>query len=114
MITKRGYYGIFAALLALTAVTVGASRVDLGMLNMPVALAIAGAKAALVVLFFMHVRYESRLVGVFAAAGLFWLGILVALTFSDYLTRTAVTGYPSAVDATLLDHNRHATGGTPP
>jgi cytochrome c oxidase subunit IV len=48
---------------------------------------IAFAKASLVALIFMHLRYSRRLMRVVAAAGLFWLGILIALTMSDYLTR---------------------------
>jgi cytochrome c oxidase subunit 4 len=53
-----------------------------------VALVIAAVKALLVILFFMHVRYESqKMAWVFVIAGFFWLGILLALTMTDYLTR---------------------------
>ena len=81
------YLMIFAALLVLTATTCWISFLDLGRLNAVVALAIAGIKATLVVLFFMHVKYSSRLTKVFVVSGLFWLGIMLALTMADYLTR---------------------------
>lgn len=82
------YIMIFAALLVGTGLTVFAAFVDFPwQFNTIVALTIAVTKATLVVLYFMHVRYSSRLVWVIVAAALFWMGILFALTFSDYLTR---------------------------
>ena len=81
------YYQIFAALLLLLALTVGVSYVDLGVFNEVIALAIAAAKALLVLLFFMHVRSSSRVTWLFAAAGFVWLGILIALAMSDYVSR---------------------------
>jgi len=78
---------VFAALLLLTGLTVGASTLNLGPLNVGVALAIAGAKALLVALYFMELRHGPRLLWLFAAGGLFWLGILVTLTLSDTLAR---------------------------
>ena len=63
-------------------------------LNTIVALTIATAKATVVVLYFMHVRYSSRLIWVIVAAALFWMAILFALTFSDYWSRHWLsTGY---------------------
>lgn len=88
--TPRIYVLVFAALIVLTITTVGLSYADLGEWHAPVGLVIAAAKALLVVLFFMHVLYSSRLTWVFALSGLFWLGILLALTLSDFLTRTWV------------------------
>jgi len=71
-----------------TALTVFAAFVDFPWrLNTIVALTIASVKATLVVLYFMHVRYSPRLVWVIVASALFWMGILFAFTFSDYLTR---------------------------
>ena len=82
------YLAIFAALMVLLVVTVlAAFYIDVGNLNILVALLIAIVKAALVVLFFMHVKYASRLTKVFVTAAFLWLGILFVLTFSDYLTR---------------------------
>jgi cytochrome c oxidase subunit 4 len=86
------YYWVFAALIVGTAVTVAAAFVDLGALNNVVMLAIAITKATLVVLFFMHVRWSTRLTWVIAASGFFWLLILFGLTMQDYLTRGWVEG----------------------
>jgi cytochrome c oxidase subunit 4 len=77
------YFAVFGALAVLTAITVVVARMDLGVLNNVVALGIAGIKTTLVVLFFMHVHYASRLTKVFAAAGFFWLSILISFTVSD-------------------------------
>jgi cytochrome c oxidase subunit IV len=84
---KSVYYSIFGALMVLTAVTVFAAYVNLGNLNAPVALAIATFKATLVVLFFMHVKYSSRLTKLVVATSLFFLFILLAQTMMDYATR---------------------------
>ena len=64
---------------------------DFGLLNTVAALATAVFKAVLVALFFMHVKYSARLTWVVAIAGVFWLGILLALMESDYLTRGWMT-----------------------
>jgi cytochrome c oxidase subunit 4 len=88
VVPTRVYYLIFAALMVGTAITVGVAFVDLGPLNAIVALTIAVLKATLVVLFFMHVRYSTRLTWAVVMGSVFWLGILLALTFSDYLTRS--------------------------
>ena len=86
------YYAVFAALIVGTALTVAAAFVDMGAMNNVVMLAIAIAKATLVVLFFMHVRWGTRLTWVIAASGFFWLLILFGLTMQDYLTRGWVDG----------------------
>ena len=87
--TKRTYYIVFAALMALLVVTVGATYIHWGSrISIVIAMAIAIVKATLVVLYFMHVRYSSRLIWVVFASALFWLGILFALTLSDYWTRS--------------------------
>ena len=70
-----------------TVLTVVVAYFDLGRANVFIALSIAVVKATLVVLFFMHVRWSSRLTMVFVVVGLFWLFIMVSLTLSDYLTR---------------------------
>jgi len=81
------YLVIFIALLILTATTAWASFLDVGRLNAVVALIIALVKALLVALYFMHVRYSSRLTLIVVMAGFFWLGIMLVLTMSDYLSR---------------------------
>ena len=81
------YLTIFAALMIFTAITVAVAFVDLGPLNNVVMLGIAVVKATLVVLFFMHVRYSTRLIPVVAVGGFLWLLILFGFTMSDYLSR---------------------------
>jgi cytochrome c oxidase subunit 4 len=85
------YYTIFGSLMVLTAVTVGAAFINMGSLNFPVAMAIAITKATLVVLFFMHVKYSSKLTKLIVATALFFLVILFGLTLTDYLSRGWVT-----------------------
>jgi cytochrome c oxidase subunit 4 len=81
------YAAVFLALLILTATTCGVSYVNLGRLNTVVALTIAVIKASLVLLYFMHLRYSTGLNKLVGVAALFWLGIMILLTISDYLTR---------------------------
>ena len=91
---KRVYYTIFGCLMVLTAVTVGVAFVNLGALNFSVALSIAIVKATLVILFFMHVKYSSRLTKLIVGTGFFFLLVLFTLTLTDYLSRgwaTALT-----------------------
>ncbi|HEV2856216.1 MAG TPA: cytochrome C oxidase subunit IV family protein [Thermoanaerobaculia bacterium] len=84
---KRTYIAVFAALLVLTLVTWLVAQVDLGWANDVVALTIAVTKALLVLWFFMHLRYSTRMTVLTALAGFFWLGIMIFLTLNDYLTR---------------------------
>ena len=87
VISPRVYLAIFATLLALTGVTVFVAYQDLGPLNALAAMSIACLKGLLVVLYFMHARYGSRLVWVLLGCGVLWLGILIALTIADYASR---------------------------
>ena len=91
IVPPRTYYLIFLALVVCTAITVVVSFYDLGPLNVLVALGIAILKATLVVLFFMHVKYSPRLTSLVVIGSLFWLGILIVMTASDYLTRRGGT-----------------------
>ena len=89
IVSLKIYLSIFLALLVGTALTVWAGLQDIpGQLNVIIALTIAVVKATLVVLYFMHVRYSSRLIWVVFTSALFWLAILFALTLSDYWTRS--------------------------
>jgi cytochrome c oxidase subunit 4 len=90
IVPVRVYVTIFAVLLLLTATTVIVSGIDLGRLNTVVALTIAVTKALLVLLYFMHVRYGTRLTWLVVSAGFVWLGILIVFTMSDILTRSWV------------------------
>jgi cytochrome c oxidase subunit 4 len=85
--SRKVYFLVFGALMVLTVVTWLVAQVDLGWANDVVALTIAVTKALLVLLFFMHVRYSTRMTILTATAGFFWLAILIGLTLSDYLTR---------------------------
>jgi cytochrome c oxidase subunit 4 len=87
IVSRKVYFGIFGALIALTFTTVLVARYDFGRLNAIVAMTIAVIKATLVVLYFMHVRYSSRLTQVIVVSGFLWLFIMIAFTLSDYLTR---------------------------
>ncbi|HSA91673.1 MAG TPA: cytochrome C oxidase subunit IV family protein [Terriglobales bacterium] len=88
VVPLKVYFAIFATLMVLTAVTVRVAFINLGPFNAAVALGIATTKAVLVILYFMHVRYASKLTWVVVLAGFFWLGILLALTMTDYITRS--------------------------
>jgi cytochrome c oxidase subunit 4 len=88
VVPKRVYYVIFAILMLCTYLTVQIAFFDLGPLNTIAALVIAVFKATLVVLFFMHVRYGTRLTGAVVLSSLLFLAILLALTMGDYLTRS--------------------------
>jgi cytochrome c oxidase subunit 4 len=83
----RTYVLVFIALIIGTVLTYLAALVDVGWLNTPLALGIALAKASLVVIYFMGVRFNTPLTKVVVVAGLFWLLIMFALTMNDYLTR---------------------------
>lgn len=105
IVPRRIYYGIFAALMTFTLLTVWVAFQDVDTylsvrlpgqqlpivlhiaLNPVIALAIATTKALLVILFFMHVRYSSKLTKVTVLAGFFWLGILLVMTMGDYISR---------------------------
>jgi cytochrome c oxidase subunit 4 len=90
---KSTYYAIFGALMVLTGVTVAVAFINLGAFNFPVALAIAITKATLVILFFMHVKYSSRLTKLFVGMAFFFLFVLFGLTMTDYLSR-GIRMYP--------------------
>jgi cytochrome c oxidase subunit 4 len=81
------YVMVFAALMVGLVVTVIAAFINLGPFNMPVAMLIATVKALLVILYFMHVKFASRLTKVFVAASFLWLAILFIMTFGDYVSR---------------------------
>jgi cytochrome c oxidase subunit 4 len=85
--TVRTYAWIWIVLLVLTAVTTAVAHVDLGPFSVVVALVIAVIKMLLVALFFMHVRYSTRLTRLVVLGGLLWLVLLIVLTLADVVTR---------------------------
>ena len=88
----KTYVLVFAALIILTATTVGVAKIELGEYNFIVAITIAVIKASLVVWFFMHVSQATTLTRLFVFAGLLWLAILLVFLLSDYLTRGWLPG----------------------
>jgi len=93
IVSVKVYLVIFFSLMVFTILTVFTAKYDLGRYNAIVALTIAVIKATLVVLYFMHARYSSKLTQVIIVSGLIWLFIMVAFTLTDYLTRH---GWPQA------------------
>ena len=92
IVSPGTYLAIILTLLTLTALTVGAAYVNLGLFNIVVALAIATTKATLVVLFFMHAKFSPRRTQLVIVAGIFWLAVLLFMTLSDYVTRIDYRG----------------------
>jgi cytochrome c oxidase subunit IV len=98
IVTPVQYCMVFGALLLGTAITVAAAYVNfgafnfgkynLGVLNPIIALAIASTKAVIVILFFMHVKYQSRLIKLTVACGFFTFVVLIMMTLCDYMSRS--------------------------
>jgi cytochrome c oxidase subunit 4 len=88
-VSLRTYLNVFVALLFLTMATYQAAYFNFGAhsLNVAVAIGIAVTKAALVIVFFMHVKYSSRLIKLFVVTGFAWLVLLIVGTLHDYWTR---------------------------
>jgi cytochrome c oxidase subunit 4 len=87
IVSRSTYYAVSAVLAVLLALTVAASYVDVGAMNVIIALSIATTKAVLIVLYFMHVRYGPPLVRLAAVGGFVWLGIMLVLLLADYAAR---------------------------
>jgi cytochrome c oxidase subunit 4 len=87
VVPVKVYIIIFIALMVLLAVTIGVARLNLGPFGLPIAMTIAIAKALLIILYFMHVRYSSHIAWIYAGAGFLWLMILLVFTISDYISR---------------------------
>lgn len=87
VVPVRVYIVIFLSLMVLTTLTVLASFKNFGPGNTVIAVSIAMIKASLVVLYFMHVRYNDNIVRIAVFAGFLWLGVLIVLTLSDYIAR---------------------------
>jgi cytochrome c oxidase subunit IV len=84
---KSTYYAIFGALMVLTVITIAVAYRPLGPWNFPVAIGIAITKATLVILFFMHAKYSSRLTKLFVGTAFFFLLVMLTLTMTDNLSR---------------------------
>jgi cytochrome c oxidase subunit 4 len=104
------YIAIFGSLMVFTTITVSVAFINLGALNFPVAISIAIVKATLVILFFMHLKYSSRLTKLICASAFFFLIVLFGLTLSDYLSR----GWFTAPDGTTGAGSQVTVGPPPP
>ena len=87
IVTPFQYVLVYGTLLVFTGITVGAAYVDMGVFNPIIALAIACFKAVVVILFFMHVKYQSHLIKVTVGAGFFTFIVLITMTLVDYMSR---------------------------
>jgi cytochrome c oxidase subunit 4 len=87
VVSPRIYVVIFLLLLLFTGLTVGASYVEMGIFNPIAAILIACIKAVIVVLFFMHVKYSSKLTKLTVFCGIFTFLALIGMTLADYISR---------------------------
>ncbi|CAN5569107.1 hypothetical protein BH09PLA1_BH09PLA1_04680 [soil metagenome] len=107
----RSLLFIYIWLMMLLAATVLAALLPafhVGDFNIVIAMAIAITKAALVIWFFMHVKYGGKLVWIFATAAFVWLGIMLILTFSDYMTRSRLPRAADQVDTMNIRAPEHS------
>jgi cytochrome c oxidase subunit 4 len=88
IVTPVQYAMVFATLIVGTLITVGAAYIDLGWANPVIALFIACFKACIVILFFMHAKYQSRLIKMTIGSGFFIFLTLIVMTLSDYISRS--------------------------
>jgi cytochrome c oxidase subunit IV len=108
VLPKKLYFAVFGALIGLTAITTGVAFIDLGPFNTVVALVIAVFKATLVVLFFMHLKYQTGMTRVVIVAALLWLAVLIGITMSDVFTRHWTAGGSSWQRSSVISPYRHA------
>ena len=88
IVSPKIYIVIFASLMLGTGITVWAAFQNFHQYNIVIALVIASIKATLVVLYFMHARYSPKRTQLVIVCSVFWLAIMLALTLSDYDTRS--------------------------
>ena len=86
-VSRKTYAYTFGGLLGLTLLTTLLGYIDMGPMNVVVAVALAAVKASLIAAFFMHALYEGKLVRVALAGGVIWFLILISLTAVDYISR---------------------------
>jgi cytochrome c oxidase subunit 4 len=88
VVGPKTYVSILVLLLVMTAVTTGAAFINMGVFSPIVALAIACFKAVMVILFFMHIRYSSKVMMLTVGAGFFTFLVLITMTLCDYISRS--------------------------
>ncbi|HEV2425815.1 MAG TPA: cytochrome C oxidase subunit IV family protein [Terriglobia bacterium] len=109
VLPKKLYFAVFGALIVLTALTTGIAFIDLGPFNTVVALVIAVCKGTLVVLFFMHLKYQTGMTRVVIIAALIWLAVLIGITMSDVFTRHWTEKGSSWLRSSVITPYKHAT-----
>lgn len=88
IVPPKTYVSVLGGLIVLMLATIFAAKVHIGTVeNLLLALFIAGCKMSLIVAFFMHVKYSSRMTRIFAGAGFFWMILFFVLLFCDYMGR---------------------------
>jgi len=87
IVSPLEYCYVYGALIVGTILTVLAAQVELGVFNPIIALGIACTKAVIVILFFMHVKYQSHLIKVTVGAGFFTFIVLITMSLVDYMSR---------------------------
>lgn len=90
------YLTVGTALLILTGITVWVAQYDLGEINLVVAMLIAASKGTLVVLYFMHLRYDNKMYAVIFGSALFFLALFIIITMFDTLRRNDIYDLRSA------------------
>ncbi len=89
----KSFATVFITLVALTWITYFAALVDFGLLNTPIAILIAMIKTTLVILYFMHLKFGTKLMMLSAVSGFFFLVIMFVFTYADYLSRPTPLGW---------------------
>ena len=105
------FFNVLVALLILTVITVGASRIDFGPANMLIAMLIASVKASLVILFFMHVKWDTAINKIVFLSSFLFLSLLLIFTLSDQATRGSADPLRKAklpVDNEVVQPTPHA------
>lgn len=87
IVPVRTYLVIWLSLMLLLFATLGLAELDLNPFNAVAAMTVAVIKMLLILLYFMHVKFSSRLTWIVAAAGFLWLAIMLTLTLTDYMAR---------------------------
>lgn len=90
IVPVRVYLSVFTALMVLLALTLFVAHFHWGPFNSVIAMTIAVTKAVIIILYFMHLRYSSKLTAIFVGGMFFWFSILIVISLSDYLARNWV------------------------
>lgn len=124
IVSVRAYVIILAALMAFLILTIVLAFFDIdawsrshhlgGGWNTAIALTIAVIKAMLIALMFMHLKFSPRLTWIFASAGVVWLGIMLTLTMTDYLTRNSAIAPSPRGEPRYLKSNQFERNPTRP